>query len=110
MSVMRSRIVRAEWNPFEPPCVRYLGGGRIYYVTAESVRYRIYDFAAAEGRRVRVTAGAERAVWRVFVHALGVRKVYRFQRGESHELTTAHLERQLQQARVQFRAAAPSQG
>jgi len=74
-------------------------GESIYFSAADGARWRVHDCTFAGGRFTRcATTPSAKATSRVFVAANGVKKSYRFTKGEIHELSESRLEAQLRGA------------
>jgi hypothetical protein len=83
-----------------PPAHVDRRGEALYVTDGAGVRWRVHDVAfgppdAAPGRRRRVPLGSSRATYRWFVSAEGAERCHRFERGESRELTSEKVARQL---------------
>jgi hypothetical protein len=77
------------------------GGGpppKRYFPAVDGTVWRVHDCVFEKGRFRPVDTANAKTTSRVFVAANGVKKSYRFTRGESHELTESRLEAQLQKA------------
>lgn len=71
----------------------------VYFTDADGVKWRVYDCVLVRGKgTLRRGRADERATHRVFVAANGVKRSYRFTRGETHRLTVTLLAVQLRQA------------
>jgi len=79
------------------------GGEIAYFTTSEGDRFRIHDCAfgppLCRPHHKRIMAlGSASANCRYFVPEFGVARVYRFAKGESHDLTTERLAQQFRGA------------
>lgn len=70
----------------------------VFYQARDGAWYHVYDRRRRDGKWTAEVPPVSAAVSRVFVAESGAKSLYRFGRGEIHELTEAHLERQLRQA------------
>lgn len=67
----------------------------VVYLEVDGIRWRVHDCVFEGGRFRPVSLANAKATSRIFVAANGVKKSYRFTRGERRELTAARLEAQL---------------
>jgi hypothetical protein len=70
----------------------------VFYQAPDGAWYHVYDRRRRDGKWTAEVPPLRAAVSRVFVPASGPKRLYKFGPGEIHELTEAHLERQLRQA------------
>ena len=93
---VRKHAVR-DPEPDVPPFIDR-DDGKLYFIAADGVRYRVHDTTFANYRDTVVPIGAPHAHYRNFVTAERTRRVYQFRKGELHDVTVPHLERQLRES------------
>jgi len=91
------RLAVRDPEPELPPLIDRVDG-KTYFVDAAGVRYRVHDVTFAQHRNTRVPLGSPTAHYRIFVARSGEKRSYQFTRGELHDVTVPHLERQLRVA------------
>jgi len=89
-----------ELDDFKPPRVRYLAGGKTYFIADSCEAWRLYDISAPRPgqRRAKVAIGSRSAASRVFVNGKGDRYAYVFREAGRRDPSPRMLAMQLQAA------------
>lgn len=68
---------------------------KVYFITPDGDRWRVYDCAFADRRMTPLSFPSSRAVYRVFKSESGWRRAHKFTRGEIREPTVSRVAAQL---------------